>query len=163
MSDDAAYTLDTKGLDRLIKALKKEAPKGRVGVLGDKTVRESVPGQKETLTNAQIGLFHEAGTGTTPRRSFLRQPMITHFQKALERAGAFDEDALKDVLAKASFTPWVRKACIVAEGVVLGAFDTGGYGEWPPSQMSGKKVHLTLVETQQLRNSITSEVTDDNG
>ncbi len=160
MSDDAAYTLDTRGLDKLVKALKKEAPKGRVGILGDSAVRQTVNGQP-ALTNAQIGSFHEFGTGTAPRRSFLREPMISHFQKALDQSGAWSTEALKEVLATASFVPWVRKACIVAEGVVIGAFDSGGYGKWTPSQMGGKKVHQTLVETQQLRNSITSEVKDE--
>ncbi len=52
----------------------------------------------------------------------------------------------------------VKKVAVVAEGIVAEAFDTGGFGQWPPSDMTHKKVHQTLVETQQLRNSITSEV-----
>lgn len=146
---------------KLIKALKKEASKGRVGILGDRTVRQTAPGEKQALTNAQVGAFAEFGTTTAPQRSFLRKPMIDHFQKALETSGAFTPAVLVEVLKTASFTPWTRKACVVAEGVVLGAFDSGGYGEWVPSQMSGKKVQQTLIETQQLRNSITSEVRED--
>lgn len=159
MNDDA-YTLDTKGLDKLLKALTKEAPMGRVGILGDKTNRVTVDG-KSVLTNAGIGARHEFGESGMPQRSFLRKPLIDHMQKALDRSGAWDEAALKEVLATKSFVPWVRKACIVAEGVVLGGFDTGGYGAWPPSDMRYKKNHQTLVETQQLRNSITSEVKED--
>ncbi len=52
----------------------------------------------------------------------------------------------------------MKRIAIVALDVVLGAFATGGYGKWKPSNMEHKKVHMTLVETQQLRNSVTEEV-----
>lgn len=159
MSDEA-YTLDTRGLDQLIKALKKATTLGRIGVLGPKTVRSAVD-NKDGLTNAQIGAFAEFGTSKAPQRSFLRIPLMTEFQKELSKSGAFDKEALKAVIAAASFTPWLKKAAIVAEGVVLGAFDSGGYGKWQPSNMQYKSNHNTLIETQQLRNSITSEVPED--
>ncbi len=164
MSDEAAYTLDTKGLDKLAKALKQSQPKARVGILGEKAIRSNSGGKAgEGLTNAEVGLFHEMGTSTLPVRSFLRLPMTTIYAKRLEQSGAFDKAALIEVLKTASFRPWLLKAAVIAEQVVLGAFDTGGYGTWVPSNMRNKKVHMTLVESQQLRNSITSEVAEENG
>jgi phage gpG-like protein len=71
-----------------------------------------------------------------------------------------DKDVLNDVLKSGTFTPWLKKVAVLAEGIVADAFASGGFGKWPPSDMTHKKNHQTLVETQQLRNSITSEVVD---
>ena len=46
----------------------------------------------------------------------------------------------------------------VGESIVQDAFSTGGFGKWKPSRMENKQTKQTLVETQQLRNSITSDV-----
>lgn len=143
----------------------------KVGILGDgansRREGEATPGKKfkgkalSTVTNAEIGLFHEFGdpTRNLPVRSFLRMPIITRLQKYLEDADAFSPRALKKVMEQRSVAPWLTKVGVVAETVIFDAFDTGGFGTWPASNMKNKKVHQTLVETQQLRNSITSEVT----
>lgn len=148
MSDD----LDTKGLDNLIKALGEEQPIGRIGVLGNGNQR------KDENSNAEIGAKHEFGDDKLPIRSWLRMPLIDKMQDALDSSGAFDKEASRQVVQEKSVTPWLKKVMIVAEGVVLDAFATGGFGKWKPSNMKYKKNHQTLVETQQLRNSVTSEV-----
>lgn len=168
-----ADTINVKGLDQILKALKAKPPVVRVGILGEKTQR--VEG-KTTLTfsevqnlkkprrgadvptNAEIGASHEFGTSKLPQRSFLRMPLADRLQKEMESAGALDEKVLKEVIRSGSVVPWLKKIAVLAEGIVLGAFDSGGYGKWKPSDMRYKTVHQTLVETQQLRNSITSEV-----
>lgn len=147
--------VDVKGLEKLIKALKTKPPVGRIGVLGSNGARKD-----SFLTNAGIGAAHEFGTSRTPQRSFLRVPLIDNLTKELQKSGLLDKDTLKAVLATGNLRPWVEQVVVVGEGVVLGAFDSGGYGKWPPSDMRYKKNHQTLVETQQLRNSITSEVKD---
>ncbi len=94
-------------------------------------------------------------------RSFLRFPIALKMQKALEESGAFNEDMLKLLFAQKSLLPWVKKLAILGEGIVLDAFETGGFGYWPglsPKTWARKKNKQILVETQQLRNSITSEV-----
>lgn len=153
MSDDT-IKMDTKKLDKLIKSLKGDLPVARVGILGDKNARVG----KNANTNAQIGAKHEFGSDGMPIRSFLRVPISTKMQEYLDKSGAFDPAALKKVLNEGTIYTWVQRIGIIGESIVADAFDTGGFGAWPPSNMALKKNHQTLVETQQLRNSITSDV-----
>lgn len=155
MSDDAVK-IDTKALDQLIKSLKGRLPVARVGVLGGKTARTSK--ESGVSTNAEIGAKHEFGNEGMPVRSFLRVPISDFMQKYLDKAGATNPEALKRLLQTGKLTEWVKKIGIVAEAIVADGFDSGGFGKWPPSDMRRKKNHQTLVETQQLRNSITSDV-----
>lgn len=162
--------LDTSGLDRLIAALGKPAPEVKIGILADS------PRSGGKLTNAQVGEFHEQGTkrrkkgvvqhgieqevGTDllPVRSFLRVPLSLYWGKRMEAAGMMSEAAFKAIIEAGSFRAWANRAAVIGEGIVSDAFDTGGFGQWPASKMKRKKVHQTLVETQQLRNSVSSEV-----
>ena len=155
MSSDDTVELKTADLDKLIKSLKGNMPMVRVGILGDKNVRTS---DKVGPSNAEVGASHEFGTTTVPIRSFLRVPIADNLQKYLDNSNAFDSDALKKVIATGSITEWLKKIGILAESIVADGFDSGGFGKWQPSDMTNKKNHQTLVETQQLRNSITSDV-----
>lgn len=171
MSDDSTtIELNTKPLDRLVMAFKGRIPVARVGILGKKVSRSEVKvnstntgykkikGSEAPQTNAEIGAKHEFGDGKTVIRSFLRVPLTEHLQAFLEKSGAFDKDSLKKVVREGSIRIWVEKMAGVAEQVIAEAFASGGFGKWKPSNMKNKKVQMTLVETQQLRNSITSEV-----
>lgn len=153
MSDTIEF--DKRKLDQLIKALKGKLPVARVGVLAGKTQR-----QDGDLNNATIGAKHEFGDPSEdlPVRSFLRVPISEKMQKYLEKSGAFTEDALKKVIQDGSIYNYIQKFGIVGEAIVQDAFDSGGFGQWKPSIMKFKKTKQTLVETQQLRKSITSEV-----
>lgn len=153
MGDENTIEINTKGLDKLLKAFKGAIPVARVGVLGDKNKRAG-----KANSNATIGAKHEFGSAELPQRSFLRLPISENLQKYLDKAGAFDEEAVKRVIASGSVKEWVKLMAIVAESIVADAFATGGFGKWKPSNMAFKKNHQTLVETQQLRNSITSDV-----
>lgn len=155
-------TLNLRGLDQLAKALKVDPPRCRVGILGT-TARTAKPGEKAPLTNAEIGAIYEFDEGRNPNRpggSFLRVPLIDRLDTELENSGAFDKKTLANVIKDGSITPWLEKVAVVAEKIVLGAFATGGYGKWKPSDMKYKKNAQTLVETKQLRDSITSKVGD---
>lgn len=145
--------LNTKGLDQIIKALKGKLPHVEVGVLGKNTKRSG-----SEVSNAKIAAFHEYGTKSLPIRSFLRIPIAENLQKYLEKSGAFDKETLRKVISQGSVVEWLKKVGMVAETIVADAFATGGFGKWKPSDMRRKKVHQTLVETQQLRNSISSRV-----
>lgn len=109
------------------------------------------------LTNAAIGALHEFGSEKLPIRSFLRMPINDQLQKFLEKSGAFDKTVLEEIVKSGSIYAWMVRVGIVAEQVVLEAFNTGGFGKWEASQMDHKQTKQTLVETQQLRNAITSE------
>lgn len=153
--DDVSETvsMNLKGLDDLIKALKVKPPIIRVGILGSKDQR-----QGKGTSNATIGAAHEFGTTILPQRSFLRIPLADNLQKQMESSGALDKDVLAQVVKEKTVLPWMQKIAVLAESIVIGAFDSNGYGKWKPSNMDSKKVKQTLVETGQLRNSITSEV-----
>lgn len=151
-----AINLKIDGLQKVLKAIKGNPPTARVGILGNGSAR-----QGGGTNNATIGAAHEFGTSSLPIRSFLRVPISEHLQPELEKSGAFTEDALNAVVKQKSLKPWVDKMAVVAEGIVAQAFDSGGFGKWPAlnaKTMERKKVKQILVETQQLRNSITSEV-----
>jgi hypothetical protein len=155
VSDDDVY-LNRKELDQLIKAFGGNIPVARVGILAEKTSRSG--SDKSAPTNAEIGAAHEFGTANLPRRSFLRMPIAMKLEKYMDESGAFSDDALKRVIKEGSILTWIKKMGIVAEAVVQDAFNTGGFGQWKPSIMTNKKTKMTLIETKQLRDAITSDV-----
>lgn len=162
MSDDdqISFEYNDKGLKDLIKAFT-NPPKVKIGVLGDKISRTkdlAIKGGEAKLTNAEIGAIHEYGTSQTPQRSFLRQPITENLQEYLEQAGAFTKESVINIMREKSLIGFMKKVGLTAERIVQDGFDSGGFGKWPPSDMRRKKNKQTLVETQQLRNSITSEV-----
>lgn len=174
MNDDS---IDTRKLDGLIKALRESKARGRIGILGEKSTRTGEGAElkggkrmnanskakltKENFadkTNAAIGAAHEFGTSKLPQRSFLRVPLADNLQSRMTEAGLLDKDVVSEVIKTRNTVPWLKKVMILCEGIVADAFASGGFGKWKPSVMTNKKNHETLVETQQLRNSITSEV-----
>ncbi len=155
-----SVTIDTKIMDDLVRALKGPMV-GRIGVLGGKTSRtrsSDDSGTGDLPTNAEIGAEHEFGSAKLPRRSWLRMPLTENFSAFLEANGAFNETVLRSVIAKKNIRPWLQLVMATAEEVVLTGFDTGGFGKWKPSNMAYKKTKQTLVETQQLRNSVSTEI-----
>lgn len=137
-------------LDQLISAFNDSSQRVKVGVLGQKDHREG------GTSNATIGAKHEFGMDDLPVRSFLRMPISEKMQTALEKAGLYEANVLKQAMSEKSIDPILVKIGIVAESIVQEAFDTRGFGQWKESNMDHKKNHQTLVETTQLRKSITS-------
>lgn len=148
--------LDIKKLEKFLKTLKLSPARLKVGILGSHAARKDGSGK----TNAEIGACHEFGTTTLPVRSFLRLPISAMLDKGLQKSGAFTRDTQQQVMQQGTVVPWLKKVGVVAEGIVAEAFQTGGFGTWVPSNMAHKRVAMTLVETQQLRNSISSEVVE---
>lgn len=172
MRDAGSVVLDNRNLKALIKAFGSSVPYARVGILGTsgKTSRMAAQTKAKSIkakvkrayygpvSNVTIGAFHEFGTAHLPIRSFLRVPITDRLEKAMQGARAFDKNTIKRVIAEKSIVSWVQALATLAEAIVIGAFTTGGYGKWKPSNMERKKNWETLVETKQLRDSITSEV-----
>ncbi len=149
-----ACTINLKGLDQLLKALKSSAiPKIEIGVLGEKDSRE------DGGSNATIGAAHEFGTSTMVRRSFLRVPLETKLNKELKNSGLSDKDTLKAVIASGTVIPWLEKVALSAEAVVLDAFDNSGPGwaAWKNKNYENN-TGMILTDTQQLRDSIGTRV-----
>lgn len=156
MSSEDDTTLEVKGLDQLLKSLKAKPPTCRVGVLGDKDARTDA----KSPSNATIGAAHEYGTVDMPQRSFLRVPLTDHLTKSIEQSGALDKDVLKEVIKQGTVIPWMLKIAKLAELIVAEAFDSDGFGKWAKWKNKNytNQTSQILVDTQQLRNSITSEV-----
>ncbi len=151
-------TVNVDGLEKMLKALKQKPPKARIGILSDKDTRTG----DGPIDNAELGMVHEFGSlkQGLPQRSFLRVPLNDRLGKEMEKEGALSEAEFKEVLKTGTVTPWLKKVAILAEGIVLGAFDSAGYGKWPKWKDPGytNNAGQILVDTGQLRNSITSEV-----
>jgi phage gpG-like protein len=153
--------LDTSGLDQLEKAFRDQMNrpmKIRIGIMGDHSARSG-----GGRTNAEIGASHEFGAPARnlPARSFLRVPLMDNLHKEIEKAGLFTKAAQNEVVKTGTVKPWLAKVQAVAQGIVKGAFTTGGYGKW--KSWKGSYKSLTgeiLVNTTQLRDSITSEIVE---
>lgn len=161
MKGNVDIEIDSKKLKDLIEVIK-DFPALRLGILGTKGPRSDAQGP----SNAEIGKKHEFGEDGMPVRSFLRMPLIEKMSEYLESpesSRAFDEDLLKEVMESKDAEPWMKQVGATAELCVQDAFDTGGFGSWKKSRMEYKKNHQTLVETKQLRQSISSEVVKGKG
>lgn len=144
--------IDTKKLDNLIKALA-NPPVARVGILGAKANRSG------GNSNAEIGARHEFGIGVS-KRSWLRVPLYDHFQEFLDKAGFDSKKTIIDAAMNGTLFDVVQKLGLVGENVVRTGFQNGGWGKWV-SWKDPKYTNNTgmlLVDTQQLRNSVSSEV-----
>ncbi len=152
---DEDTTLEIKGLDKLLKAIKARPPIAQIGVMGSKDSRP-----EDGESNASIGARHEYGDDAMPMRSFLRVPLSDNLNKKLQTEGMFDKEMLKAVIKTGSVIPWLQKVMVVAEGIVQEAFETGGFGKWPPwSSPYYTNGNMRLLDdTGQLRNSITTRI-----
>lgn len=157
MSNNADFEYKDNGLRELLDILEGNIvlPSAKVGILGASNSRPDDDG----LSNAQVGFYHEFGIGDK-NRSFLRMPLVMNLNRELSKAGIFKQEVIEKLLSEKDGLTFVRKIGVVAEGIVLDAFHTGGFGAWKPSNMAHKKNKQTLVESTQLRDSITYEVVD---
>ena len=154
--DENTIQIDVAGLDKLIRIFKQRMPTAKVGILGRTANRK---GETSGPTNADIGAALEFGSSKVPQRSFLRMPLNTYLNEYLEKSKAFDEKTLKEVMKYGNILSWMTKIAVVAEAVVIDAFNSAGFGKWAPwSQNYHNKTGTILVDTTQLRGSITSEV-----
>lgn len=142
--------LRTTDLSKFIKALKGRPLSLEVGITAKSNGRSD-----SSTENAAIGAVHEFGTSTIPMRSFLRMPLSLYFSKKIDNSQAFDKDALKKTIAESSLSIWMEKLGEEAVGLVTEAFETNGFGNWPPDKEPHDEI---LVRTGQLKHSIGYEV-----
>lgn len=161
MSSFVSDTVELKGLDQLVRALKASPPVIKIGIMGGGSHPTKGKSGKAP-SNAEVGAAHEFGAPARglPQRSFLRVPLTTNLNKELESSGLLDADKLAEVIKQGSIRPWVDQVSIVALGVVDDAFETSGDGQWPTWCRDGYSNGggMLLVDTGSLRESITSEV-----
>ncbi len=137
-----------------------------VGIIGSKASKEH---NQDKITNAEIGAIHEFGSISRgiPVRSFLRIPIQLHFPAWLKK----NSNLFVKFLLQGRYLQWLETMGLAAEEIVQKAFDTSGFGMWKPLKTSTLKSRkkskvegesaLPLIDTGELRRSITSEVVRD--
>lgn len=153
---NAKYTLDLKGFEEAAKKLNFSTYVARVGILGNRDARKL----GDPMGNAEIGLIQEVGSysNNIPARSWLRYPLIfkkNEFVKLIttkETTKLIDEGKIKTVFLLIG---------LLAEKIIQQAFATQGFGTWEPNSpitIALKGSSKPLIDTSQLRRSVTSEV-----
>lgn len=134
----------------------------KIGVLGKKSARK-----KGDMSNADIGLVHEKGSLSQkiPRRSFLEMPLTDKHKEIFLKKKKFYNEVIKKILSgqspKSAWKEAYKKLGILGESIVQESFETHGFGKWQelkPATIARKKSESPLIDTAQLRKSITSKV-----
>lgn len=145
--------VDTKELDKIIRLFGMKMPITRVGIIGNNTRKGTGP------SNADIGAAHEFGSTKVPKRSWLLMPLTSKLQGEVEKSKDLDESSLKEAVKEGSLVRWFKTLGILGEKIIQEAFRTGGFGKWKQwSKGYSNRTGQILVDTQQLRNSVTSDV-----
>ncbi len=141
--DGKAVEMNLLPLEKLLKGIK-NIPKVTIGIVDDSR-------------NATVGAYHEFGTSRLPARSFLRVPLMTMMKKKIDDDLKFSRDELDAMVKEGNLKILSQEIGQLALEVVHEAFDTNGFGQWPPdkpSTIEHKHSDQVLVETGQLRDSI---------
>lgn len=149
--------IDLKALQDLEKNLE-EKFFVKVGILAGKASESHENG----ISNLELGLVHEFGsiTKNIPQRSFLRFP-IEFKGKAITKLIAKNKDKIKEAIVSTGLKGIYVNLGLIAEKVIQQAFESGGFGQWEDiseKTKKAKKSDTILVDTAQLRRSITSKV-----
>jgi phage gpG-like protein len=147
-----------KQLEGIEKAIK-EKIYTKVGILGNKPRNDEE--SEEVITNAEIGIIHEFGSikRNIPPRSFLRMPVQTK-AKQIKKQLLKNKKKYEKSIASGDISKLFEDLGIAAEVVIQEAFETGGFGKW---QELKHREGTILVDTSQLRGSITSKVVKGSG
>lgn len=147
-------SLSLKGLEEFKEGL--DQYRARVGVLGSDTNRKDASG----ITNSELGVVHMYGSVTRniPPRDFLVMPIEINRKEMSKR---LTSKKLKSLMEAKDFKKVYEIIGITAEQYVQQGFETGGFGQWPqnkPSTVHAKGSSKPLIDTSQLRRSISSDV-----
>ena len=132
--------------------------KTRVGILGANATQAH---NKTELTNEYIGTLHEFGATNIPRRSFLQYPLETFMGKWIKA----NRDTYFRQLKRGNVKKFYVAMGFEAERIIDEAFSTSGFGTWAPNApatIKAKGSSKPLLDTEQLKDSITSVVLDEN-
>lgn len=100
----------------------------QVGLFGDKAARKN---EQAGMTNAEIGFVHEMGSVSRhiPRRSFLLDTFTQHGDQLMKKL-----KPMVDTLFKTGkIEEYLKEVGIACTNLVGEAFDTSGWGAWPPN------------------------------
>lgn len=154
---------DFTGIEKLLKSLKTKKFV-KVGVLRGNVSRQRKEGEKRGPNNATIGLKHEFGSFSEgiPKRSFIRMP-IQHRQDKIIESVLENKEKYEEALADNEEEVLFQDLGFLAEEAIQESFETQGFGQWRPNSPATielKGSDSPLIDTAQLRKSITSKVVD---
>lgn len=154
-----------KGLDDLRKKIG-DTYRARVGILGGHQQRSQGP-----IDNVTLGITQMYGSikHNIPPRDFLDMPIRTHGREIVKEMSS---SSVKAAVVAGNVKKVYEVLGAKGEDIVQQAFETGGFGQWPPTQrlirsatkedynnqLEGEAVVRILIQTGQLRRSITSDV-----
>ncbi|MDE3073909.1 MAG: hypothetical protein KGJ86_00645 [Chloroflexota bacterium] len=143
--------------------------RAQVGIFSNRDARTPVSMWHTETSNATVGAVHEFGQVAwsetahaeikTPQRSFLRMPLMLNLGAMLEKYAG----AIGYLIRFGTPRKVLGLVGHVAQGEVDHAFNTHGYGQWPPlspTTVALKTANhgIPLIESGQLRDSISSRV-----
>lgn len=166
----AKVEADLTELEKLVKSLKSDYFL-RVGILGTKS--KSVHDKDSSLTNAEIGSYHEFGLGNNPRRSFLEDSLKFKLDFSTNDLKPFKKLAFKAFFINRKpqqFFYALGAKCLEA---IEEGFATNGFGMWQPlseayrqrkikaakgkEKKAAARINI-LTDTGKLRHSISFKV-----
>lgn len=144
-----------EGLEELENFLKKYKLSIKVGILSADVQREG------EINNPTLGLIHELGSESAniQPNSFLIKPIQDKLYDHMKQNKLFPDQLFTKLLLSGDLPEELgEKIGAIAVGVVREAFMTNGFGEWSTKQGPNKKTGQILVDSGELRDSISYEV-----
>lgn len=156
MPKQTKITYSLPGLEKLSEGLAKTY-RARVGILGNDAERKD---ESTGIDNATLGIIQIFGSVTKniPPRDFLLFPIEV---KQRELVNAMRSKMVLHAIQDGNYKKVFRLLGAAGVAIVLGAFETGGFGAWAPNApatIARKKSDRPLIDTSQLRRAITSDV-----
>ncbi len=155
MTDQTSITFNLDGMEQLAKQLA-GTYRARVGILGSDAARND----GGELNNAEVGVIQMFGSHThnIPARDFLVMPIQLN-QRAIIKQ--LETNTVKAAIEAKDYKKVFMLLGFAALQWIDQAFATGGFGHWEPLKpqtVRRKKSSAILIDTSQLRRSITSDV-----
>lgn len=131
--------------------------RARVGILGSHAARTD---PDSGLNNAELGVIQMFGsiTNNIPPRDFLLMPIK---QNSQEITRAMATPSARAAFERKDYKRLFQLLGAKAEEIVQLAFESGGFGKWPPlkpATIARKGSSAILIDTGQLRRAISSDV-----
>lgn len=133
----AKFKFNMDNLTKLARSLKGDQDKViRVGIIGSKAHAahgKTKGGKSSSLTNAEIGTFHEfggKGGKHPPRRSFLEDSLKMKLD--LSKDKNLKKSAFKNLFKNGKADTFLAELGARAVQIIENGFLTAGYGRWKP-------------------------------
>lgn len=162
MANQTKITINLEGLDN-IRAAAGQKWYAKVGILGGSKNARAVFNKERVgsgdIDNVSLGVIHEFGSLSRgiPARSFLREPLESHKNEIMQ---FMKSPKVAEMILNGQFKSVFQWLGLIGEGIVQRAFATRGFGKWAPNApetIKQKGSSAPLIDTGQLRKSITSE------